>query len=127
MQRIIHFAARLVCGLRRYDHVSPALAELGWPSMREVIARRDAVNVYRALHVTGAPETLQAMFHPRSAVSERLTRATAAGAAVLELPRFHLATARRLFPYRAAASWNGLPRHVTDSASKLQLQKHFNQ
>ena len=72
--------------------------------MREVIARRDAVNVYRALHVTGAPETLQAMFHPRSAVSKRLTRATAAGAAVLELPRFHLATARRLFPYRAAAS-----------------------
>ena len=67
------------------------------------------------------------MFHPRSAVSERLTRATDAGATVLEVPRLHLATARLLFPYRAAASWNGLPRHVTESASRLQLQKHFNQ
>ena len=125
LQRVIHFAARLVSGLRRYDHVSPALSALGWPSVREMIARRDAVNVYRALHVTSAPSTLQAMFRPRSAVSERLTRATAAGAAVLELPRVRLAAARRLFPYRAAAFWNSLPRHVTDSASRPQLLKHF--
>ena len=93
--------------------------------MREVIARRDAVNVYRALHVAAAPGALRAMFRPRSAVSGRRTRATAAGAAVLELPRFRLTSARRLFPYRAAAAWNALPRHVTDAASKRQLLSHF--
>ena len=90
-----------------------------------MIARRDAVNVYRALHVTAAPSALQAMFRPRSAVSERLTRATASGAAVFELPRVRLAATRRLFLHRAAAAWNGLPRHVSESASRRQLLKHF--
>ena len=125
LQRIIHLAVRLVSGLRKYDHISPALTALGWPGVREMIARRDAANVYRALRVTAAPSALQAMFRPRSAVSERLTRATAAGAAVLELPRVRLAAARRLFPYRAAAAWNRLPRHVLESASQRQLLKHF--
>ena len=65
------------------------------------------------------------MFRPRSALSGRRTRAAAAGAAVLELPRLRLTAARRLFPYRAAAAWNGLPRHVTGAASKRRLLRHF--
>ena len=121
LQNVIHFAARLVSGLRRYDHITPALRALGWPSIRSVIARRDAVNVFRGLHVSEAPAKLRNMFHPRSAVSERRTRATAAGTSVLDLPRFRLATARRLFPYRAAASWNKLSRHVSGSVSRTQL------
>ena len=125
LQRTIHFAARLVSGLRKYDHVSPALTALGWLGVREVIAQRDAVNVNRALHVAAAPGALRAMFRPRSAVSERRTRATAAGAAVPKLSRFRLTAARRLFPYRAAATWNRLPRHVTVAASKRQLLRHF--
>ena len=125
LQKCIHFAARLVAGLRRYDHVTPALDALGWPSIGDIVARRDAVNVHRALHVPSAPESLRSMFRPRCAVSERSTRATAAGTAVMELPRFRLSVARRLFPYRAAESWNALPRHVTNSASRSQLVKHF--
>ena len=104
LQKVIHFAARLVSGLRRHDHVTPTLRALGWSSVRTMVVRRDAVNVYRGLHVTDAPKALRDMFRPRSAVSDRSTRATAAGTTVLELPRFRLASARRLFPYRAAAS-----------------------
>ena len=125
LQKVIHFAVRLVAGLRKFDHVTPALGALGWPSIRDVVARRDAENVYRALHDTAAPESLQAMFRPRSAVSERVTRATAAGTAVLELPHFQLTVTRRLFAYRAAASWNDLPRHVTDSRSRSHLRRYF--
>ena len=83
------------------------------------------MNVYRALHVPSAPDSLRAMFRQRSAVSERLTRATAAGAAVLELPRFRLAVVRRLFPYRATVSWNTLPRDVTGSASLSKVGNLF--
>ena len=125
LQKTIHFAARLVTGLRKYDHITPALAALGWPGIREVIARRDAVNVYRALHVITAPDSLRAMFHPRSAVSRRATRGAAAGTAVLEMPHLRLTTTRRLFPYRAAASWNALPREVTQSVSRRSLLGHF--
>ena len=125
LQRVIHFAARLVSGLRKYDHVTPALTALGWPSMKDMIARRDAVNVYRALHVTAAPAALQSMLRPRNTVSGRSTRATAAGVAVLDLPRVRLTAVRRLFSYRAAVAWNGLPRDVTACASRRQLLNHF--
>ena len=59
------------------------------------------------------------MIRPRSAVSERLTRATAAGAAALELPRYRLTATRRLFPYRAAAAWNQLPRDATGDRVRI--------
>ena len=87
LQKVIHFAARLVSGLRKYDHITPALTALGWPSIREVIARHDAVNVHRALYAAAAPDSLRAMIRQRAAVSERATHATAAGAVVLDLPR----------------------------------------
>ena len=103
------------------DHIAPTLAALGWPGVREIVARRDVVNVRRALRAAAAPASLQAMFRPRSAVTERLTRATAAGAAVLELPRFRLTAARRLFPYRAAAAWNDLSRGATGPSSRPLL------
>ena len=90
-----------------------------------MIARRDAVNVYRALHVTAAPVALRSLFRPRSTVSGRSTRATAAGVAVLDLPRLRLSVVRRLFSYRAAVAWNGLPRDVTACASRRQLLNHF--
>ena len=52
LQKVIHFAARLVSGLRRHDHVTPTLRALGWSSVRTMVMRRDAMNVYRGLHVT---------------------------------------------------------------------------
>ncbi|XP_043214487.1 uncharacterized protein LOC122377933 [Amphibalanus amphitrite] len=125
LQRTIHLAVRLVSGLRKFDHITPALGALGWPGIGEVIARRDAVNVQRALYAAGAPDSLRSMFRPRAAVSNRVTRATAAGAAVLDLPRVRLAATRRLFSYRAAAAWNGLPPEVKATGSRRQLVQHF--
>ena len=69
LQSVVNFAARLVSGLRRYDSVTPTLAALGCPGLREIVARRDAVNVRRALS-----RSLRVMFGPQSAVTERLTR-----------------------------------------------------
>ncbi|KAF0302007.1 hypothetical protein FJT64_002993 [Amphibalanus amphitrite] len=125
LQRTIHLAVRLVSGLRKFDHITPALGALGWPGIGEVIAHRDAVNVQRALYAAGAPDSLRSMFRPRAAVSNRVTRATAAGAAVLDLPRVRLAATRRLFSYRAAAAWNGLPPEVKATGSRRQLVQHF--
>ena len=96
LQRILHFAARLVSDLRKYDHVGPALAALGWPIVMEMVAQHDSVNVHRALHVATSPEALQALFRQRSAVSALLTRATAESAAALELPADDLAAALSL-------------------------------
>ena len=125
IQKAIHFAARLVTGLRRFDHVSPALAALGWPGIYEMVEHRATINVYRALYSAASPESLRAALRPRSAVSSRMTRAVAARAAVLELARFRLTAARRLFPYRAAASWYAFPAEVIGFPTLLSLSDHF--
>ena len=53
------------------------------------------------------PDALQEMFHLRSDVAQRMTRATTMGATIIEPPNFALDTyTRRLFSYRAAISWN---------------------
>ena len=80
--------------------------------------------VHRALHVTAASETRRAMFRPRSAVSEPLTRATAADAAVLELAHPHTERPHdgNLQSRRGVES---LPLVMTAAGSRLQVGKHF--
>ena len=100
--------------------------------IKSIVVRRDALNVYRGLHETNAPQTLRDMFRPRSAVSTRTTRATAAGAAVLELPGFRLATdcaaalsvpGRRLLE-RAAITCHQL--HITIATLAVYVGLRFN-
>ena len=79
-------------------------------------ARRDAMHMHRALHVIGAPETLQALFRPRSAVSRRLTRAAAAGTAVLSYPR----TAAIPVQSRSILEWSAMSRDSVVVVTSLQ-------
>ena len=58
-------------GLRRYDRIGPALAALDWPRIEKLIARRDAVNIHRAIYEPDAPVSLRAMFF----ATERSVRA----------------------------------------------------
>ena len=99
LHKVINFAVRLVTGLRRYDRIGPALAALDWPRIEKLIARRDAVNVHRAIYEPDAPVSLSEMFLPRSAVSERVTRATVSGASVLHLPNLHTRTSHKKGQY----------------------------
>ena len=67
------FAARLVTGLRRTDHISPALASLGWERVENMVAGHDCTNVYKALTSQRCPVALRDMFQKRSDVSTRST------------------------------------------------------
>ena len=86
VQKVVNFGARVVSGVRKYDHISPTLAALGWSSVRELVERRDNIGVYRALRDPRAPAAVRSLFVPRAVVSQRTTRSTEAGA--LELPAF---------------------------------------
>ena len=90
VQKVVNFGARIVSGVRKYDHISPTLAALGWCGVRELVAHRDSIGVYRALKNPSAPVAVRSLFIPRTAVSQRTTRSTEAGA--LELPAFRLST-----------------------------------
>ena len=57
LQSVQNAAARLVFGLRRFDHITDALICLHWLRVRERITFKMAVLVYRALH-NSAPSYL---------------------------------------------------------------------
>ena len=108
VQKVLNFAARLVSGTRRREHISPVLAELEWTSVNDMTLQRDCRNVDRALHINDAPHALRDMFVTRAEVSDRQTRAVTSGTAALHLPLVNLTSTQMHFPYRAAAAWNRL-------------------
>ena len=118
VQRSLNFAARLVTGVRRSDHISPALASLGWERVDGMVARHDCANVRKALTSQRCPEALRDMFTKRSDVSVRSTRAADAGD--LHLPKCRLAQTQRGFRQRAARTWNSLSPTVKAAPSKCK-------
>ena len=119
VQKVLNFGARLVSGARKRESVSGTLRALGWHNVPTLVTQRDSMAVFRAINDPRAPAAIRSLFTQRAAVSQRTTRASAAGA--LETPSFHLTLARRAFSYRAALSWNRLPPAVTASRTRRQL------
>ena len=103
IQKIINFGARIVSGLRRREHVSPALEALGWMKFDGMLEERDVAMVNRLLN-TSVPPKLADSITRRSEVSRRSTRGAEAG--MLELPRVRTEAAKRGFRFRAVNSWN---------------------
>ena len=116
IQRCLNFAARLITGVKRSDHITPSLESLGWSRMDDMIRRRDCIHVFRALNEPGCPLALKALFVKRSQATDRATRAAAAGE--LHLDRCRLSATQRMFSYRAAVAWNKLPRNVTAAPTR---------
>ena len=55
LQSVLNATARLICGARKYDHVTPLLRELHWLRARERINFRLAVLAFRCLHGLAPP------------------------------------------------------------------------
>ena len=104
VQKVINFGARIVTGLSRGEHVTPALQELGWGRVEEVLEEHDVSMVRRLLTATDAPELLRAKLTYRSELSSHCTRATDRGQ--LQLPQVRTEFGRRGFIFRASKAWN---------------------
>ena len=115
IQKVLNFGARIITGLKRSQHISPALNELGWLKVEQLLSERDLLVLYRILHSPESPEHLRAMTVLRSAVSDRTTRGT--DSMLLETPRVRTEFARRSFPCRAIATWNRLPPELRSTQS----------
>ena len=103
LQKVINFAARIVTGLKRREHVTPALEALGWPRFDGILKERD-IALIRKLTSDDVPPALSHIVLRRSDVSERSTRCTDRD--LLELPKIRTERARRHFPFRSITSWN---------------------
>ena len=86
IQKAINFAARVVTGLARREHVTPALEALGWVRFEGMLGRRDEALIRRLLS-PDAQQALAQLVQRRSEVARRNTRG--AYGDQLELPKIN--------------------------------------
>ena len=75
LQGVQNFAARIVSGTRKFDHVSPALKDLRWTPVKSHLYLRDAILAFKSM--TGqVPNYLSSNFISRGNISGRTTRSS---------------------------------------------------
>ena len=110
IQSVLNAAARLTLRLRRYDHVTDALAMLHWLRMPERIDYKLAVMAYNSLHGQ-PPSYLSGLQRVADLPGRRQLRSSTSGRLVIPVHR--LATiGRRSFHVAASTLWNTLPADV---------------
>ena len=124
LQSVQNFAARIIGGLRKYDHVTPILKELQWIPVKKHLFYRDAVLAFKCMNGL-APNYLSSLFTTRDAVSRRTTRQSDQ----VNLPLFTSVKGQNSFKYRIAKLWNELPPDIklcgSISVFKFNLKKEL--
>ena len=110
LQLVQNFAARVVLGLKKFDHISQAIKSLNWLPVNDRIYLNDAVMMYKCINKL-VPDYLIEKFTLRSQTHTRNTRQCDQ----LNIPRCRLTTGQRSFTYRGAKPWNNLRDNVKSS------------
>ena len=123
-QKLQNFAAKIaVGGLKKRDHVTPALQELQWLTLKNKVVFDAATTVYKTLN-NMFPEWLMQFPTVRDIFNERTRQRNH-----LHVPRFHTDTGARSLAVLGPRVWNKLPTDVTHAASlgafKTRLTRHL--
>ena len=110
LQLVKNFAARIVFGLRKFDHISQGRRSLRWLDVTKKVLFNDLVLTYRCVNGL-APDYLGKYFVKRSAVHNRNTR----GCNNFVIPRCRLSMGQRAFYSRGPLEWNGLPDYIKNT------------
>ena len=118
LQTVQNFAARIVTGTRKYDHITPMLQQLKWLPVSYTLRYKDAVIAFKCLKGLAPPfkglaPYLARKFTSRSQTHDRVTRQMDE----LDIPFYQTAAAQRSFSYRATKLWNDLENNIKDSSS----------
>ena len=127
LQRVQNAAARLICNVSRFDHISPTLKMLHWLPVKYRIDFKILLITYKAIHGL-APAYLSELITLKT-VSRYSLRSS--GEVLLQPPR--IKTLRTLgdrsFTVAAPALWNNLPNAVRCAQSvqsfKDRLKTHL--
>ena len=126
LQRLQNSAARVVCNLRKYDHISSALRRLHWLPVKYRIQFKVILIVFKALH-NMAPKYILDMLVRKTTGPYRLR---SDNAIVLRVPRYKCVTfGRRAFAVNAPMLWNALPSDLRQAVNidifKNKLKSHL--
>ena len=123
LQKVLNFAARVISGRRKFDHVSDVLRELEWFTAHNLHVFHSLTLLKRILF-TAQPESLSASLVQRRHVHRRSTRQDD----MLHVPAIRTESGQRRFLYSAVTAFNGLPQHIRDLNPRLfkrELRRHM--
>ena len=106
IQKLINFAARVISGKRKFDHISDVRDSLRWldaPSLSQY----QTLCLLQKIINTGQPESLADLFTVNRERPDRNRRTRQDH--LLSLPRARIEAGKRRFAYRAASLLNALP------------------
>ena len=103
LQRVQNFAARIILGLRKFDHISQGIKSLKWLPVKGRLYLKDGIMMYKCINKL-APDYLADKFVQRSHIHNRNTRSRNQ----LDIPRCRISTGQRSFVYRGTQLWNSL-------------------
>ena len=110
LQLLQNFAARILTGKRKYDHISPTLKELRWLPIKNMLQLRDVTMVYKCLHGL-APNYLASKLVKRSTIHHYNTRQKDN----INITKKRTSTVQRSFFDHAISSWNKLSEETKNS------------
>jgi hypothetical protein len=94
IQLIQNYAARIISGVQKFDHISPTISALGWLPIEEHLLYRDTPVMFKCINGQ-APSYLCDKFKQRDQVHDRNTRSNED----LDIPKFRTGTGQRTFKY----------------------------
>ena len=50
LQAVQNFACRIVSNTRKFDHITPAMEELEWLPIKDLLLYRDSIMTYKCIH-----------------------------------------------------------------------------
>ena len=118
LQLVQNFAAHVLTDTKKFDHISPVLRELGWPSIKDQLLVRDTTQVYKI--VNGLTSLyLSSKLSKQSDAHHYNTRKRDN----LNLPLCRTVTTQRSFYYRAVSAWNSLTADTRNSPSLCTFKR----
>ena len=116
IQSIINTSARLITGVRKYDHITPVLKELHWLKTDERSDFKIALQMYKCLSNEG-PAYLTRDLVPAASLQEKQRLRSAKSKDVV--PNKHKLTSLglRRFSVSGPKLWNNLPNSLKSSSS----------
>ena len=124
LQAVQNFAARIVSGTRKFDHVTPILKQLQWLPIIKQLAVRDPTMVFKCSNGLAPPNLCQ-KFKTRSEVHNCNTR----NRDRLQIPLCRTAVGQCAFTFRGQKLWNSLQdefQSITNfDVFKAKIKQHF--
>ena len=118
LQLMQNFTARILTDTRKYDHITPALKDLGWLTVEEQLRLWEVILMYKCVNnvVSGY---LSCKLGKRSDAHAYNLR----NSDHLNVPKCRTVAAQRGFFYRATKSWNNLSSETRSAQTLRSLKK----